>query len=172
MLIACIAVMIKDPGNPFFSQERVGKDGKIFKIYKIRSMYKDAEEQKVLLMSQNESSGAVFKMRSDPRVLGRVGNVIRRTSIDELPQLINILKGDMSVIGPRPFVPDEQENIGTDRLLVKPGLSCYWQVSGKNSLSAEMSEYYDKKYIMDRSFFTDVKIIFRTIGVVFRIDNN
>jgi lipopolysaccharide/colanic/teichoic acid biosynthesis glycosyltransferase len=171
LLIVCLAVMIKDFGSPFFSQERVGRDGRIFKIYKIRSMYKDAEEKKAELMEKNESGGNVFKIKNDPRVLGRVGNFIRKTSIDELPQLVNILVGDMSIIGPRPFVPSEQANLADERLLVRPGLSCYWQVNGKNELSAEMSDYYDKKYIMDRSVLTDVSIIFKTVGVVLKSEN-
>lgn len=134
-------------------------------------MYKDAESQKAQLMEANEAGGAVFKIKDDPRILGGVGKFIRKTSIDELPQLINILKGDMSIIGPRPFIPSEQEKLSEERLLVRPGLSCYWQINGKNALSAEMSDYYDKKYIMDRSFITDVKIIFKTIGVVFKSSN-
>jgi len=106
VLLVCIAaIFIKDPGNPFFEQDRVGKNGKFFKIYKLRSMYKDAEAHKAELIESNECNGAVFKIRNDPRILGKVGNFIRKSSIDELPQLVNILKGDMSIIGPRPFVP-------------------------------------------------------------------
>lgn len=173
VLLVCIAaIFIKDPGNPFFEQDRVGKNGKFFKIYKLRSMYKDAEAHKAELIESNECNGAVFKIRNDPRILGKVGNFIRKSSIDELPQLVNILKGDMSIIGPRPFVPDEQERMTSDRLLVKPGLSCYWQINGKNALSAEMSDYYDRKYIMDRSLITDTAIILKTVGIVLKSSNS
>ena len=172
LLIVALIIVCVDFGNPFFAQERAGKDGKTFKIYKFRSMYKDAENRKAELEEQNETDGALFKIKDDPRVLGKVGKFIRRFSIDELPQLLNILKGDMSVIGPRPFVIAEQQKLCNERLLVRPGLSCYWQVNGKNELSDEMSEYYDKKYIMDRSIWVDIKIIFKTIGVVFKCHNS
>lgn len=172
MLIIVIAIMIRDFGNPFFAQDRVGKDGKVFRMYKFRSMYKNAEEHKEKLRAQNECDGALFKIENDPRILGKFGNFIRKSSIDELPQLLNILKGDMSVIGPRPFVPDEQAKLCDERLLVKPGLSCYWQINGKNKLSEEMSMYYDKKYIVDRSVATDLSIIFKTFGVLFTGKNS
>lgn len=172
LIIVCAVIVIKDFGNPLFAQDRVGRNGEIFKIYKIRSMYKDAEEVKAQLEDQNESNGAVFKIKDDPRVLGFVGRFIRKSSIDELPQLINILKGDMSIIGPRPFIPEEQEKMTSDRLCVRPGLSCYWQINGKNELSAEMSEYYDLKYIMDRSLLVDIKIIFKTFAVVVKSSNS
>lgn len=172
LLIVAVIIMCVDFGNPFFKQKRVGKDGKVFEIYKFRSMYKDAEKRKAELEAQNEMDGALFKIKDDPRVLGKFGKFIRRFSIDELPQLLNILKGDMAVIGPRPFIISEQENFCDERLLVKPGLSCYWQINGKNSLSDEMSEYYDKKYIMDRSVLTDIKITFKTFAVVFKSDNS
>lgn len=172
LLIVAIIIVCIDFGNPFFKQARSGKDGKVFYIYKFRSMYKDAEKRKAELEEQNEMEGALFKIKDDPRILGKFGKFIRRFSIDELPQLINILIGDMSVIGPRPFVVSEQEKLCSERLLVKPGLSCYWQISGKNNLSDEMSQYYDKKYIMDRGVFTDIKIIFKTFAVVFKSDNS
>ncbi len=172
LIIVCIAVIIKDPGNPFFKQKRVGKDGKLFYMYKIRSMYKDAEEKKEQLLDLNECDAAFFKIKDDPRILGRLGKFLRKSSIDELPQLVNIVKGDMSIVGPRPFVADEQSQMAKERLLVKPGLSCYWQIYGKNMLSAEMSEYYDKKYIMDRGFLIDLKIIFKTFGVLFSKNND
>lgn len=165
-------IFIRDPGNPFFSQYRVGKNGKLFKMYKFRSMYKDAEERKAELMAKNEDNGANFKISDDPRILGAVGKFIRKSSIDELPQLINILKGDMSVIGPRPFIPNEQDKLPKERLLVQPGLSCYWQINGKNDLSQEMANYYDLKYIVDRSLLTDVKIIVKTFAVVLKSTNS
>ncbi|SDA13555.1 Sugar transferase involved in LPS biosynthesis (colanic, teichoic acid) [Ruminococcus sp. YE71] len=166
IMITAAMIMIRDPGNPFFSQDRVGKNGKHFRIYKMRSMYKNAESAKAALMARNESEGCNFKIRQDPRVLGKLGKFIRSSSIDELPQLLNILKGEMSFIGPRPFIPREQEQLTADRLLVKPGLSCYWQVNGKNSLSTEMSEYCDRKYIMDRSIITDLGIVMKTLYIV------
>lgn len=172
ILAALLAVAVVDPGNPFFIQERVGKNGKPFKMYKIRTMRKNAEEIKAEFSEMNEDSGSHFKLSDDPRTLGRLGKFLRKTSIDELPQLINIIKGDMSIIGPRPFVPNECENLCRERQLVRPGLSCYWQIYGKNCLSDEMSDYYDKKYIMDRSLFTDVKIILKTIVVVLKLGNN
>ncbi|MBE6837730.1 MAG: sugar transferase [Ruminococcus sp.] len=166
LLVVAVIIMCVDFGNPFFSQERVGKDGKVFKIYKFRSMYKDAEIRKAELAEQNEVDSSLFKIKDDPRILGKFGKFIRKFSVDELPQLLNILKGDMSVVGPRPFIISEQENFCDERLLVKPGLSCYWQINGKNELSDAMSEYYDKKYIMDRSVLTDIGIVFKTFKVV------
>ena len=109
-LIVMLLIFVTDPGNPFFVQQRVGKDGKIFNIYKFRSMHKDAEKRKKDLLIHNEADGPTFKIADDPRVT-KIGAFIRKTSIDELPQLVNILKGEMSVIGPRPFVPSEQENL-------------------------------------------------------------
>lgn len=162
MLGAMTAIVIDDFGNPFYTQTRIGKDGKAFKIYKFRSMYKNAEERREALLKQNESRGATFKIKDDPRVT-KVGAFLRKTSIDELPQLLNILKGDMSVIGPRPFIPSEQKNLPPDRLLVKPGLSCYWQIGGKNELSEAEQIALDREYIRERSVMTDIKIICKTI---------
>lgn len=161
-LAVMTAIVVNDPGNPFFVQTRIGKDGKEFRIYKFRSMYRNAEKQLVALQKRNESKGATFKMKDDPRVTS-VGRFIRKTSIDELPQLVNILKGDMSVIGPRPFIPSEQENLPPDRLLVKPGLSCYWQIGGKNELPLAEQISLDRNYIRERSLWTDFKIFCKTI---------
>lgn len=169
-LIVMLLIFVTDPGNPFFVQQRVGKDGKIFNIYKFRSMHKDAEKRKKDLLIHNEADGPTFKIENDPRVT-KIGSFIRKTSIDELPQLVNILKGEMSVIGPRPFVPSEQEKLPDQRLLVKPGLSCYWQIGGKNSLTVEEQLELDFKYIEDRSVATDLKIIFKTFAIVLRNDN-
>lgn len=165
-LIVSAVIMIDDFGNPFFVQERTGKNGKVFKMYKFRSMKINAEEELEELMKYNEYSDIHFKMRDDPRIT-RVGRFIRKTSIDELPQLINILKGDMSIVGPRPFIPSEQKQLPDDRLLVKPGLSCYWQIADTAKMSNEEQLELDYKYIRERSFATDIKIIFLTIGVVF-----
>lgn len=161
-LAAMVAIIIDDFGNPFYSQTRIGKNGKHFKIYKFRSMYKNADQRREELLKKNESKGATFKIKNDPRIT-KVGAFLRKTSIDELPQLVNILKGDMSFVGPRPFIPSEQENLPPDRLLVEPGLSCYWQISGKNDLPLAEQIALDRKYIQERSVKTDIKIVFKTI---------
>ncbi|MGN0601281.1 MAG: sugar transferase [Oscillospiraceae bacterium] len=169
-IVVSVLIFVTDPGNPFFVQDRVGKDGKIFRIYKFRSMRKDAEDMRDSLLEKNEADGPTFKITNDPRVT-KVGSFIRKTSIDELPQLVNILKGEMSVVGPRPFIPKEQEELSDLRLLVKPGLSCYWQIGGKNSLTMEEQIELDLKYIKERSVAVDLKIIFKTIAMVFKNDN-
>ncbi|MBR6969051.1 MAG: sugar transferase [Ruminococcus sp.] len=163
-LFICIMsfIFFTDYKNPIFRQERIGKDGKVFKIWKFRSMRFGAEKELSSLKSLNEDCGVNFKLHHDPRVT-RIGEFIRKTSIDELPQLVNILKGDMSVIGPRPFVADEQAALPDERLLVKPGLSCYWQIGGKNDLPKEEQIALDHKYIKERSVITDVKIIVKTV---------
>lgn len=165
LLIVAVIIMIDDFGNPFFVQERIGKNLKPFKMIKFRSMYKDAEKRKAELMQHNEYADVHFKMENDPRIT-KVGNFIRKTSLDELPQLINIVKGDMSIIGPRPFIRVEQEQLPDERLLVKPGLSCYWQISDTAKMTNEEQLELDYKYIRERSFATDIKIIFMTVGVV------
>ena len=170
MLAVMILIVIDDFGNPVYTQDRVGRDGKIFKIYKFRSMYKKADKKRDELLAQDESKGANFKIKNDPRIT-RIGHFIRKTSIDELPQLVNILKGEMSIIGPRPFIPREQEKLPEDRLLVNPGLSCYWQVGGKNSLTKEEQIELDRKYIRERSIAVDIKIIIKTILFVLKPGN-
>lgn len=166
LLITAAAIFIDDPGPVLFTQIRMGKDRKAFKILKFRSMKMNAEKVKASLMKQNQDKGANFKMDHDPRIT-RIGRLIRATSIDELPQLINILKGDMSVIGPRPFIREEQRRLPNDRLLVKPGLSCYWQISGKNSLPLSEQIKLDRKYIEERSIIVDAKIVILTFTHVF-----
>ncbi len=170
LLITMIVIVIDDFGTPFYKQTRIGKDDKPFMIYKFRSMRLDADEHRTELLEQNNSNGVTFKMEHDPRIT-RVGKFIRKTSIDELPQLINILKGDMSVVGPRPFITNEQAMLPKDRLLVKPGLSCYWQICGKNNLSVEKQIELDLKYVKERSFFVDLKIILKTFVVIFKKEN-
>ena len=165
LILTAIAIFIDDPGPVLFKQTRIGKDNKPFKIYKFRSMKINAEELKASLMKQNQDKGANFKIKHDPRIT-RVGRIIRATSIDELPQLINILKGDMAIIGPRPFIAEEQRNLPSDRLMVKPGLSCYWQIGGKNSLTLSEQIELDRKYVRERSVIVDVKIIVKTMIVV------
>ena len=161
--------MVDDPSaGPIFSQERIGRDGKPFKFYKFRSMCPNAEAKLDDLLDQNEMDGPVFKIKDDPRIT-RVGKFIRKTSIDELPQLWNILKGDMSIVGPRPALPREVEQYGDyekQRLYVTPGLSCYWQIAPhRNDLSFEEWMDLDIKYVKERSFWVDWKIIFKTFKV-------
>lgn len=170
-LFIAIAIIIKltSRGPIFFSQRRVGKDGVEFNMYKFRSMVINAEELKETLVAQNEMSGPMFKMRNDPRVT-KVGRIIRKTSIDELPQLWNVLKGDMSLVGPRPSLPKEVAQFQSwmyKRLNVKPGLTCYWQVSGRNNIDFEDWMMLDIKYIEQRNLFVDIKLIFKTILVLF-----
>lgn len=170
-LFIIIAIIIKttSKGPVFFSQKRVGKNGKKFDMYKFRSMVVNAEELKEKLADQNEMSGPMFKMKDDPRVT-KVGKFIRKTSIDELPQLWNVLKGDMSLVGPRPSLPKEVaqfEDWMHKRLEVKPGLTCYWQVSGRNNIDFEEWMKLDIKYVDERSTWIDIKLILKTVGVLF-----
>ena len=170
MLIVALVVYIDDPhGSPIFAQERCGRDGKLFKMYKFRSMYVDAEDRLKELLKDNEMDGPAFKMKDDPRIT-RVGRVIRKISLDELPQLFNILKGDMSIVGPRPALPREVRqytDLQKQRLYVTPGLTCYWQVQPKrNEISFDEWMELDLKYIQERSFWVDWKIIFKTFGAV------
>ena len=169
MLITAIAIVMDDPSaGPIFSQVRVGRNGKLFRLYKFRSMCPNAEVQLDDLLEHNEMDGPVFKIKNDPRIT-RVGKFIRRTSIDELPQLLNILKGDMSIVGPRPPLPREVEQYGEyerQRLYVTPGLSCYWQITPhRNELTFEEWMELDVKYVKERNFLVDWKIILKTIKV-------
>ena len=171
MLIIAIIIVIDSPGaSPIFSQTRSGRNGKEFKFYKFRSMCPNADKMLDELLDQNEMDGPVFKIKDDPRIT-RVGKFIRRTSIDELPQLFNILKGDMSIVGPRPALPREVEQYDDyerQRLYVTPGLTCYWQIQPeRNSLSFYEWLELDLKYIQERSFATDWKIILKTFLAVF-----
>ena len=170
-LIVALAIYIDDPkGSPFFVQTRVGRHGKTFKFYKFRSMVSNAEELLDQLKEKNEKDGPVFKMKDDPRIT-RIGKFIRKTSIDELPQLFNILKGDMSIVGPRPSLPKEVSqytDYQAQRLFVTPGLTCYWQASKKrDDISFDEWVDLDIKYILERSWFVDIKLIFKTFIVVF-----
>ena len=169
MLATAIAIVVDDPSaGPIFVQERIGRDGKPFELYKFRSMCADAEAQLGNLLQQNEMDGPVFKIRNDPRIT-RVGKFIRKTSIDELPQLWNILKGDMSIVGPRPPLPREvakYTDYDRQRLYVTPGLSCYWQIAPhRNDLPFEEWVALDIQYIKERSFWVDWKIILKTFKV-------
>lgn len=168
-IIVGTIIKLDSKGPVIFSQKRVGKDGKEFKMYKFRSMVVNAEELKKKLMHQNEMSGPMFKMKDDPRIT-KIGKFIRKTSIDELPQLINVLKGEMSLVGPRPSLPKEVAQFETwmmRRLDVKPGLTCYWQVSGRNNIDFDDWMKLDIKYVEDRSIKLDIKLIFKTFFVLF-----
>lgn len=170
MLVVTLVILIDSPGaSPIFSQTRVGRDGKEFTFYKFRSMRPNAEAHLNDLLPKNEMQGPVFKIKDDPRIT-RVGRFLRMTSIDELPQLINVLKGDMSIVGPRPGLPREvsqYDDYARQRLLVQPGLTCYWQIQpNRNSLSFDEWVALDIQYIQERSFKTDWKIIFKTFGAV------
>lgn len=169
-IIIALVIMIDDFGNPFFMQERIGKDGKAFQMFKFRTMFMNADEMKVDLMEENEYDSVHFKMSNDPRIT-RVGKFLRKTSIDELPQILNVLLGHMTIIGPRPFVRSEQDQLPSDRLLVKPGLSCYWQITDTVKMSNEDQLELDYKYIRNRSIGTDLKIIFATIKIILGADN-
>ena len=174
MLIIALVIYIDDPkGSPIFSQIRCGRDGREFRFYKFRSMCVNAEEKLKELLDQNEMEGPAFKIKEDPRIT-KVGKVLRKTSLDELPQLWNILKGDMSIVGPRPALPREVEQYDEylkQRLYVTPGLTCYWQIQPhRNDLTFEEWMELDIQYIQDRSFLTDWKIIFRTVGAVIGMD--
>ena len=168
-LIIGIWIKLESKGPIIFSQKRVGQNGKIFNMYKLRSMVVNAEELKEKLKENNEMSGPMFKMQYDPRIT-KIGRFIRKTSIDELPQLINVIKGDMSLVGPRPSLPEEVDQFEKwmlKRLDVKPGLTCYWQVSGRNNIDFEDWMKLDIKYVSERSLFLDIKLIFKTVVVLF-----
>jgi exopolysaccharide biosynthesis polyprenyl glycosylphosphotransferase len=175
-LFITVALLIKredSKGSVIFKQTRVGKDGKEFHMYKFRSMVSDAEEKLVELLQFNEIEGAMFKMKEDPRIT-IIGKFIRKTSIDELPQLWNVLKGDMSLVGPRPPLPREVTEYSSyhkQRLLVTPGCTGLWQVSGRNHMSFEEMVELDIQYISERSVFFDIMIILRTMKVLFGTDN-
>ena len=171
MLITAIAIMIDDPSaGPIFSQIRIGRNGKPFKFYKFRSMCANAEAKLDDLLDQNEMDGPVFKIKEDPRIT-RVGKFIRKTSIDELPQFYNVLKGDMSLVGTRPPTVDEfrqYESHQKRRLSAKPGITGLWQVSGRNEIKDfEDVVKLDVQYIDNWSIGLDIKIILKTIKVVF-----
>ena len=170
MLIVAAIILIDSPGaSPIYAQERVGKDGRRFKFYKFRSMVPNADQMLEQLLDRNEMDGPAFKIKNDPRIT-RFGRVIRCTSIDELPQLWNVLKNDMSLVGPRPPLPREVEMYTQhqlQRLSVIPGITCFWQIQPKrNSLSFDEWFELDMKYISERSFKTDLKILFGTVRAV------
>lgn len=169
-LIVAVSIKIDDPKGPiFFTQKRVGRDGKTFRMYKFRSMCADAEQRLAELQDLNEKDGPVFKIANDPRIT-RVGRVIRKLSIDELPQFINVLVGDMSVVGPRPPLPKEVAEYTprqAQRLSIRGGLTCYWQTRrNRDSISFDEWVDLDLIYIKQCSVWADVKLIVQTVGVV------
>ena len=166
LLVTYAAIWIDSPGaSPIFTQQRVGRNGKLFKMYKFRTMCPDAEKRLNELLKLNQMDGPVFKIKGDPRIT-RVGRFLRKTSLDELPQLLNVLRGDMSIVGPRPALPREVElysDYQRQRLYVTPGLSCYWQIAPhRNEMSFDEWVALDLKYIQERSFWVDWKIIILT----------
>jgi lipopolysaccharide/colanic/teichoic acid biosynthesis glycosyltransferase len=167
-LVIVVAIKRDSPGPAIFVQERVGVQGRRFRFYKFRSMYADAEHRLAELQANNEVSGPVFKMRSDPRVT-KVGGLLRRTSLDELPQLLNVLKGEMSLVGPRPPLPKEVEEYRPSdaiRLSVKPGLTCLWQISGRSTVGFDEWMEFDRDYVRRMSLQLDVSILMRTVWAV------
>lgn len=167
-LVVVLAIRLDSPGPAIFVQERVGRHGRRFRFHKFRSMFVDAEQRLADVLAGNEIDGPVFKIRNDPRVT-RVGAFLRRTSLDELPQLINVLKGDMSLVGPRPPLPREVEQYRPSdiiRLSVKPGLTCLWQISGRSNVSFDQWMEYDREYIRNMSLWLDLGILVRTVGAV------
>jgi lipopolysaccharide/colanic/teichoic acid biosynthesis glycosyltransferase len=164
-----LAIRLESPGPALFKQTRVGRWGQIFTMYKLRSMYMDAEARKAELLAENEMSGGVtFKMQRDPRIT-RIGRFIRKASIDELPQLWNVIKGDMSLVGPRPPVPAEVDEYSLSdrrRLEVTPGITCIWQVSGRSDIPFPEQVELDVRYIESQSLLTDLKLLWQTVPAV------
>lgn len=169
-LLPFLALVIKleSAGPLLFKQKRIGEDGRPFTCFKIRSMVVDAEQLKKELAHLNEADGAAFKIRQDPRIT-RSGRFVRRSSLDEFPQLLNVLRGDMSIVGPRPQIPAEVAQYRDDhkvRLLVKPGITCLWQVSGRNDVDFEEWMRLDREYVENRSLALDFSILLRTLPAV------
>lgn len=173
-LVIALTIKFEDGGSIIFKQKRVGYNGSFFYIYKFRSMCDDAELLKLEMLAKNDVEGAMFKIKDDPRIT-RCGKFIRRHSLDELPQLLNVLKGDMSLVGPRPPLVDEvveYTSYEKQRLLVRPGLSGLWQISGRNNLSFSEMVELDLKYIQTRNTYIDIVIILKTIISMISIKKN
>lgn len=170
--IAALAIAITDRGSPFYAQERVGRDGRRFRMFKLRTMVEGAHAMREDLLHLNEVDGPVFKIKDDPR-LHPLGAFLRRTSIDELPNLFNVLRGEMSLVGPRPPLPSEVEHYGPyelRRLTVMPGITCLWQINGRCSVSFEEWMRLDNLYIDTWTPLTDLAIVAKTIPAVIRKD--
>ena len=164
------AIRLESPGHPIYRQTRVGKDGRVFRIYKFRTMVVDAEQRKKELLASNDTDGVLFKLHNDPRVTA-MGTHLRRWSIDELPQLLNVFLGDMSLVGPRPALPDEAEKYAEHvhrRLVVKPGITGLWQVNGRSDLTWDESVRLDLRYVENWSFALDLQILWKTISTLLR----
>lgn len=167
-LFSALAIVIEDGMPVLFIQERNGLNGRVFRMYKFRTMCKNAPQLHKELLKKNELDGPAFKIKDDPRIT-RVGKFLRRASIDELPQLVNILKGEMSIVGPRPLVTYETSQCNEyqkQRMLIKPGLTCYWQCSGRNDIPFDQWVEMDLKYIREASLWVDFKIILKTVKAV------
>ena len=163
-LVTSLAILMEDGGPVIFSQPRMGKDMQPFTFYKFRSMYKGADKKLGELLKDSEQTGHAFKIKNDPRIT-KVGKFIRKTSIDELPQLLNVIKGDMSIVGPRPILDWQMLECNTyeqQRQIVKPGLTCYWQLMGRSAIPWEEWVELDLDYIEDMSVWTVIRIIMRT----------
>jgi exopolysaccharide biosynthesis polyprenyl glycosylphosphotransferase len=171
LVVLCLAVRLDSPGSPVFRQMRVGRDGREFTVFKLRTMYVDAELRLESLREHNENAdGLLFKMREDPRVT-RVGKFLRRWSLDEVPQLWNVVRGDMSLVGPRPPLPREVSQYDREvsrRLLVRPGITGLWQVSGRSDLSWKESVRLDLYYVENWSLALDAMVVWKTVFAIFR----
>ncbi len=172
LIVAALAIVAADHGSPFYSQQRVGLNGRRFRMFKLRTMIEGAHEMRSDLLHLNEADGPVFKIKDDPR-LHPVGKLLRRTSVDELPNLLNVLRGEMSLVGPRPPLPSEVEHYtpyAMRRLSVIPGITCLWQINGRSSVSFEEWMRLDNAYIDTWSPLGDLSILVRTIPAVIRKD--
>jgi exopolysaccharide biosynthesis polyprenyl glycosylphosphotransferase len=171
LLIAALAIKLTSPGPVFFLQERIGLNKRRFKIFKFRTMVPNAEKMMCALEKHNEATGPVFKIRNDPRIT-RIGKFLRKTSIDELPQLINVLRSDMSLVGPRPLPLRDYEGFNEDwqrrRFSVKPGITCLWQVNGRSEISFNQWMLLDLQYMDEWSLWLDLKILAKTLPAVLR----
>ena len=167
-LVVSVLIYKEDKGKVIFCQDRNGLNNAVFKMYKFRSMIANAPAMRAELGKYNELDGPAFKMKDDPRIT-KIGAFIRKTSVDELPQLMNVLKGEMSLVGPRPlptYETAECNEYQLQRLLVKPGITCYWQISGRNDISFDEWIEMDLRYIREASIWTDIKILFMTVRAV------
>ncbi len=169
-LLIALAIKLDSAGPILYKQGRIGKHGKPFTMYKFRSMRKDAEELRKTLSEMNEAAGPIFKIKNDPRIT-RVGAILRKTSMDELPQILNVLKGNMSLVGPRPPLPDEVEQYNDyqfGRLAVTPGITCIWQVEGRSNIGFDKWVELDLEYIRRQSFWLDLVLLLRTVRAVIK----
>ncbi len=170
MVVTAIAIKLSSPGPVFFVQKRIGYNKRVFRLYKFRTMVENAEKSQQVLEKLNEMDGPVFKIQDDPRITP-IGRWLRRLSIDELPQLYNVIRGDMSLVGPRPLPIRDYNGFGKDwqrrRFSVRPGLTCLWQINGRNNTTFENWMKLDLEYIDNWSFLGDMKILLKTVPAVF-----